>query len=166
MANVGASATSSAHFAIYNGGERPRQFTVAPGETVTESVDAGAQHDSHYHVTVIGPNRFLRRMTGAAGGAARGLEIVTRFSGAPEKLWFDFVNDSAHAATFTVTPNNYRADGPWNYRVASGATRSEGFNTVVDQHGWYDFTVTCSADLFWTRRVVGHIENGHPSITG
>lgn len=166
MANVGTSATSSAHFAVYTGGGRPpEQFTVAPGATTTGTVDVAAHPNDRYHVTVIGPNRFLRRMTGVANGA-EGLEVTTRFAGAPAKLWFDFVNDSSRKATFTVTPNNYRADGPWTYQVAAGAKASHGFNTVADQHGWYDFTITCSADLFWTRRVVGHIETGRPSITG
>lgn len=166
MANVGAGATSSAHFAVYSGGGRPpQQFTVAPGETATGTVDVGAHHRSHYHLTIVGPNRFLRRMTGVANGA-EGLEVTTRFAGTPAKLWFDFVNESGRAATFTVTPNNYRADGPWTCHLAAGANDSRGFNTVVDQHGWYDFTVTCSADLFWTRRVVGHIESGRPSVTG
>lgn len=57
-------------------------------------------------------------------------------------------------------------DGPWTYRLAAGARAGDSFDTVVGQHGWYDFTVTCSTDSSWTRRVVGHIETGRASITG
>lgn len=168
MANVGATATSSAHFAVYPGGSRaPRQVTVGPGMTVTDSFEVGLH--GRYDVTVIGPNRFLRRVIGDVRGAGHGLEITTRFAhavGGPDKLWFDFLNDSGHPATFTVTANNYRTDGPWTYRLAANSKISDAFNTVAEQHGWYDFTVTCSADRTWARRVVGHIETGRTSVTG
>lgn len=165
MANVGATATSSAHFALYPGASlAPAQVTVAPDTTTTDTFEVA--HGSHYDVTVIGPNRFLRRMTGDARGQGHGLEVATRIAGAPEKLWLDLVNDTAHAVTITVTSNNYRTDGSWTYRLAAGARASQGFNVVSHQHGWYDFTVTCSADSSWSRRVVGHLETGQPSITG
>ncbi|MFG1704127.1 phospholipase domain-containing protein [Nonomuraea sp. M3C6] len=35
-----------------------------------------------------------------------------------------------------------------------------------DQHGWYDLRVTCQEDESFLRRLMGHIENGEPSVTG
>lgn len=167
MANVGATARSSAHFSVYAAGAgAPEQFTVAPGRTATGSVELPAVHGGRYDVTVIGPNRFVRRMTGNAHGAARGLEVTTRVSDPPEQLRLDFTNDSGRAATFTVTPNNYRTDGRRTCRVAAGAQTSHTFDVVAQQHGWYDFTITTLADRVWSRRVVGHVETGHASITG
>lgn len=170
MANVGAGATSSAHFTVYPGDSRmPREFTVAPGGTATGSFDVGAHHGRRYDLTVVGPNRFLRRMTGVAHGATQGLEVATRIGrsgSAPESLWLDFVNGSGHAAIFTVTPNNYRVDGPWTHYLPAGATSSRAFDVVAHHHGWYDLTVTCSTDRTWARRLAGHVETGKPSITG
>jgi len=36
----------------------------------------------------------------------------------------------------------------------------------ADQSGWYDFTITVSADSTWSRRFTGHLEYGAASITG
>jgi phospholipase C len=37
---------------------------------------------------------------------------------------------------------------------------------VTASLGWYDVTITISGDRSWSRRYVGHLENGNPSITG
>lgn len=170
LANVGSTATSAAHFAVYAGDPAgPRQHTVAPGMTTTDAVEVGAKHGGRYDITVIGPNRFLRRLTGRVDGAARGVEVATRIepvTGAPKKLLLDLTNDSRRAATLTVTSTNYRSDGPWRYHLTAGAKTTISFNTVADQHGWYDFTITCPTDPSWTRRVVGHIETGQASVSG
>lgn len=75
-------------------------------------------------------------------------------------------NQSAADVTFTIKSNNYRSDGPWNYQVTAGQFTDDFFNAVAYTGGWYDFTVTVSADGSFSRRFVGHIETGAASITG
>ncbi|MFD8500832.1 phosphocholine-specific phospholipase C [Amycolatopsis sp. NPDC059657] len=171
MANEGPLAKKAAHFSVYANAFRsggPWQYTVAAGGTTTDFFNCGSGFgDGNYDFTVVGPNRFLRRVRGNASKKleARSRIAVTASTG-KLALWLDFVNDSAASTTFTVTSNNYRSDGPWTYTVAAGQSGSDYFNAVANANGWYDFTVTTAADAGWSRRFAGHIETGAPSVTG
>ncbi|MHA6758389.1 phosphocholine-specific phospholipase C [Streptacidiphilus sp. PAMC 29251] len=174
MANQGAQATSAAHFAVYANADRtggPWQYTVDPGGTATDYFNVGSGYgNGKYDLTLIGPNRFLRRFTGNTTAAGKSVEASTSYATAPDTgqtaLYFHLANSSASSVTFTVTSTDYRADGPWTYRVAAGSTAAPYFNAVAAQNGWYDFTVTVSSDASWSRRCTGHIETGNPSTTG
>ncbi|HKN51244.1 MAG TPA: phospholipase C, phosphocholine-specific [Amycolatopsis sp.] len=167
-------ATQSAHFSVYANAFRaggPWQYTVAHGASTTDFFNCGTGFGGgNYDFTVIGPNRFLRRVRGNAAGAAKNIETRSRVaitsSTGKLALWLDFVNGSTGSATFTVTSTNYRTDGPWTYTVAPGQTVSDYFNAVAYNNGWYHLTVTVSADSTWSRRFTGHIETGTPSISG
>jgi phospholipase C len=37
---------------------------------------------------------------------------------------------------------------------------------LASSNGWYDLTVTISGDGSWSRRYIGHLEDGTNSITG
>ncbi|TCO52623.1 phosphocholine-specific phospholipase C [Actinocrispum wychmicini] len=169
MSNSG---TRAAHFSAYVNAFRtggPWQYTV--NSSTTDFFNCGPGFgDGRYDVTVVGPNRFLRRFQGNATGAAKNVETRSRIavtsSTGKLALWLDFVNGSGAPVTFTVTSNNYRGDGPWTYTVAAGQTASDYFNAVAYFNGWYDFTVAVSTDSTWSRRFVGHIETGAPSVSG
>ncbi|MFD1048921.1 phospholipase domain-containing protein, partial [Kibdelosporangium lantanae] len=169
MTNTG---TRAAHFAAYANAYRtggPWQYTV--DQSTTDFFNCGPGYgDGNYDITVTGPNRFLRRFRGNATNAGRGVEARSRIaltsSTGKLALWLDLVNGSTAPVTFTVTSNNYRTDGPWTYTVAPGQTVSDYFNAVAYFNGWYDFTVAVSTDGSWSRRFVGHIETGAPSVSG
>ena len=171
MADDGAKA---AHFAVYANNFRtggPWQYTVPAGGSTTDFFNCGTSFgNGNYDLTVVGPNRFLRRVQGNANSASKNVEARSRIavtsSTGKLALWLDFVNGSGAAATYTVTSNNYRTDGPWTYQVPAGQTVSDYFNAVAYNGGWYDFTVTVSADSTWSRRFSGHIETGAASVTG
>jgi phospholipase C len=180
MANQGPQATVDAHFSAYANAYRsggPWQYTVAPCNAATgadgstsDFFNIGANFgDGKYDLTVVGPNRFLRRFTGDATAAGKTAEATTSYAPAPDTgkqaLWVHLANTGSSPVTFTVKANNYRVDGPWTYQVAAGATVSDFFNAVADASGWYDFTVTVSGDASWTRRVTGHIEAGAANVT-
>jgi phospholipase C len=172
MANEGPLATKAAHFSVYANAFRtggPWQYTVQ--SPVTDFFNCGSgSGDGNYDFTVVGPNRFLRRVRGNANSGSKNIEARSRVaitsSTGNLALWLDFVNGSGSPATFTVTSTNYRGDGPWTYTIAAGQTVSDYFNAVAYNNGWYDFTVTVSTDSTWSRRFAGHIETGSPSITG
>jgi phospholipase C len=50
--------------------------------------------------------------------------------------------------------------------VAAGGTAAYVAAPLPSSGGWYDLSVTVSGDTSWSRRYVGHLENGQPSITG
>ncbi|MPY34607.1 phospholipase C, phosphocholine-specific [Streptomyces adustus] len=174
MANQGAPATRAAHFSIHPNAYRdttPWQYTVDAGATATDSFNIGAGYgDGRYDLTMLGPNRFLRRFQGDATKAGKSAEVSARYaveSGTGrEALWLRMTNSAAAAVTFTITANHYRDDGPWTYRVAAGGSTEDFFNVVAHQNGWYDLTVTVDSDTTWSRRFTGHLETGAPSVSG
>ncbi|NUP48833.1 MAG: phospholipase C, phosphocholine-specific [Catenulispora sp.] len=179
MANQGSQATAAAHFAAYANAYRsggPWQYTVGPYSNGTDGsvkdfFNIGANYgNGQYDLTVVGPNRFLRRFVGNANGSGATAEASTYYAPAPntgkQAVWFKMTNGGTSAVTFTITSTNYRTDGPWTYQVAAGATVADYFNAVAYNGGWYDFTVTVSSDAAWSRRATGHIETGVASVTG
>jgi len=180
MSNTGVRATRSAHYAVYANAFRtggPWQYTVAPYSAATgdgttlDFFNIGSSYgDGAYDLSVIGPNRFLRRFVGNATTAAKSLEARSSYAVEPGTgqlaVYFALSNTGASAATFTITSNQYRGDGPWTYSVPAGGTVSDFFNAAAYTHGWYDFTITTDTDPSWMRRFVGHLETGQPSITG
>ncbi|MFJ5926380.1 phosphocholine-specific phospholipase C [Kitasatospora sp. NPDC092948] len=171
MSNAG-SATS--HFAAYANAYRsggPWQYTVDPGAATSDFFNCGTGYGGgKYDLTVVGPNRFLRRFTGDATAAGKNAAVTVTYAPAPDTgklaVWFKFANAGAAAVTFTVTSTNYRTDGPWTYQVAPGAAVSDFFNAAAYTNGWYDFTVTVSGDASWSQRFTGHLETGSASISG
>jgi phospholipase C len=181
MANEGPRATSAATFAVYANNYRgggPWQYTVpaynastATDGVVTDFFNIGSGYgNGQYDLTMVGPNRFLRRFQGNATTAGQYAEVTSHYAPSPNldegSLWLTMTNTGSSAATFTVTADNYRTDGPWTYTVAAGASVSDYWNQVAYCGGWYDFTITVSTDSAWSRRFTGHIETGSASVTG
>jgi phospholipase C len=174
MTNQGAPATGTAHFATYVNAYRgggPWQYSVAGGGQTSDFYNCGPNYGGGpYDLTVIGPNRFFRRFVGNANTAGAKLAVLPSYaveSGTGKlAIWFAMTNNSTASATFTITANQYRTDGPWTYTVAPGKTTSDFFNAVAYNNGWYDFTVTADADPAWSQRFSGHLETNQPSITG
>ncbi|MGW8356532.1 phosphocholine-specific phospholipase C [Streptomyces wedmorensis] len=180
VANQGPHATQAAHFAVYANAHRtggPWQYTTGPYDPATRTdgtteaaFNIGTGYgDGLYDLTVTGPNRFLRRFTGNALGPARDIETGCFYAADPATgqiaVWFRMTNQTAGPVTFTIRSNHYRTDGPWTHQVPAGRFTDACF-TTGPTNGWYDFTLTSSADTAFTRRFTGHLETGTPSTTG
>ncbi|MER5861447.1 phospholipase C, phosphocholine-specific [Streptomyces sp900105245] len=174
MSNQGAPASRAAHFSIHPGAYRdttPWQYTVDAGGTTSDYFSIGAGYgDGRYDLTMLGPNRFLRRFRGDATKAGKAAEVKSRYAVEPgtgkPAVYFRMTNSGAAQVKFTITSNHYRGDGPWTYTVAAGASAEDFFNAVAYQDGWYDFTVTVDSDATWSRRFTGHLETGGASVSG
>ncbi|MGF1428489.1 phosphocholine-specific phospholipase C [Kitasatospora sp. LaBMicrA B282] len=171
MDNLG---TATTHFAAYANAHRtggPWQYTIDPGQSTSDyfNVGSGAGNGA-YDLTIIGPNRFLRRFQGDATKAGKNLVVTSSYSNAPDTgkpaIWFKLANNGSNPVTFTIKSNNYRTDGPWTYTVAAGQSVSDYFNAVAYNGGWYDFTVTAGNDATFSQRFTGHLETGAASVTG
>ncbi|MEW1914460.1 phosphocholine-specific phospholipase C [Kitasatospora sp. NPDC085895] len=172
MANQGA--TGAAHLAAYANAYRsggPWQYTVDGGGSTSDFFNCGTGFGGGpYDLSVVGPNRFLRRFKGDATKPGKLVSVTASYANAPTTgklaLWFAFANTGTAAVTFTVTSTNYRTDGPWTYTVPAGGTASDFFNAVAYNNGWYDFTVTVDSDPTWSQRFTGHLETGAASVSG
>ncbi|MEY9947693.1 phosphocholine-specific phospholipase C [Kitasatospora sp. GAS1066B] len=162
------------HFAAYANAHRsggPWQYTIAPGNSTSDFFNCGSGYgNGAYDLSVIGPNRFLRRFQGDSTKAGKSLLVTASYATAPDTgqlaLWFKLANNGTAPATFTITSNHYRTDGPWTYTVAAGQSASDYFNAVANTNGWYDFTVTVNTDATFSQRFTGHLETGAASVTG
>ncbi|WP_344636223.1 phosphocholine-specific phospholipase C [Kitasatospora cystarginea] len=174
MANEGAPGATSAHFAAYANAYRsggPWQYTVDPGGNTSDFFNCGTNFgNGAYDLSVIGPNRFLRRFQGDATKPGKSVTVTASYAPAPDTgrlaVWFRLDNADSAPVTFTIASNAYRTDGPWTYTVQPGGSTSDYFNAVAYTNGWYDFTVTVSSDSTWSQRFTGHLETGSPSVSG
>ncbi|HET6501134.1 MAG TPA: phospholipase C, phosphocholine-specific [Amycolatopsis sp.] len=187
FSNNGPNAGKSSHFSVYNNvapaasladdpAKFPGQYTVDPSRTVWNktvpgSVEIGAGHgDGVYDLTVVGPNRFLRHFTGDVAAPGRTAQVdATYYQGgfAPEPhLELELINGGARPVTFTVVSNNYAKDRAKTYRVPAQGRATHQVDPVGSAGGWYDLSVTINGDASWSRRYVGHLEDGKDSVTG
>jgi phospholipase C len=188
FSNNGPHVRKASHFSVYNNlagspslteypAKFPGQYTVdAPRHsssdtTVPGTAPVGAEAgDTAYDITVVGPNRFLRRFTGdvAASGKTAQVEAdyyVHGHSSKP-KLELKLTNTSSRTVTFTVASNHYVKDRPSSYRVAAHGHATHTIDPLAREGGWYDLSVTVSGDSSWSRHYIGHLEDGADSITG
>ncbi|MFF0436999.1 phosphocholine-specific phospholipase C [Streptomyces sp. NPDC004327] len=154
---------ASAHFALYPyaGEFAVPQHTDVRGAGEWRVPVAGER----YRFTVTGPNGFRREFAGPAAGGAG---LASRIDHHDRDLHLTLRNDSAAPVAFTVRPLGYvDADDltDWTRTVTVKPGRSRTVvHSAADAHGWYDIEVT-APDGF-RRRLMGHIENGRPSVSG
>jgi len=174
----------SSNFVVYNNlaatpaisgypGAFPGYYTVAgslkPTATTPATLNIG--NPGPFDITVVSANRFLRRFTGnttSAGTAAAQVSVAYYqggFGTAP-MLFLELANNGASELTYTITHNQYAAEGPKSYQVHPGQRERLAVDPLAFSHGWYDLTLTIDIDPAWTQRFTGHLENGKPSVTG
>jgi phospholipase C len=183
FSNNGPHVSKASHFSVYNnrapGGTladypagSPGQYTVAPSprmrkKTVPGSVEIG---DGPYDLTVVGPNRFLRHFTGDVTAAGVTAQVTASYyQGGFDRepvLTLTLTNAGQQAVTFTVTPNHYSKEPARTYHVPAHGSATFVADPLATGHGWYDLSVTISGDASWSRRYIGHLEDGEASITG
>jgi len=184
--NAGRHVSRASHFSVYDNAlptpslanypaGYPSQYTVdashsSSTKAVGGAVEIGAGFgDGKYDLTVVGPNRFLRHFTGDTAVSADTAQVRAEYegtSGEHPTLSLRLANTGKQTVTFTVTSNNYASDRPRTYRVAPHGHITHAVDPLKHSHGWYDLSVTVSTDPSWSRRYIGHLENGEASITG
>jgi len=150
--------TVGAPFSVWSAkaGEGPWFYTVSAGAQLAAELPRGADG---YDLTVHGPNGFLRRFAGGAGGP----EIEATYQ--PERGQIAIAIKNGHAANqATVTPGVYPHGAARSHALAPGQTLTDTWRIDRSAH-WYDLIVTTSADPRWVRRLSGHMETGRPSLS-
>ena len=111
-----------------------------------------------YHYEAHGPNGFFRSWQG--GNLAASPVVTTRTAG--ERLTVS-VHNPGPDTTITVV-SGVRHAATRTHVVRQG----HDWTFVIDsrgESGWYDVTLTSSADAHFSRRLRGHLENGRPSVS-
>ena len=184
LSNGGGHVTKASHFSVYDNTLTaspsladfpdgfPGQYTVAPSRRIGAITAASGRvsESGRYDITVIGPNRFLRRFTGDVAGAGATAQVTadyyTEGGGPRPALTLTLANDGTADVTFTVTPDRYPGGPGASYRVRAGGRAACQLDPLATAGGWYDQTVTIDVDDCWSQRFTGHLETGEPSVTG
>ncbi|WP_214416568.1 phosphocholine-specific phospholipase C [Sphaerisporangium fuscum] len=159
LANTG---TESVHMAIY---PYAGEFTVPVHVDVLGSatVEAPVPNGS-YNLTLTGPNGFRREFAGTLSGAAAGVRVESEVEGRRQSLRLTVTNGGDRAVELRIAPLAYGGDER-TFTLGPGHRRHVTWHCREGQ-GWYDLRVTCEQDPSYVRRLMGHIENGRPSVTG
>ena len=184
LSNGGGHVTKASHFSVYDNTLTaspslagfpdgfPGQYTVAPSRRIGAATAASGRvsESGRYDITVIGPNRFLRRFAGDVATAGATAQVTadyyTEGGGPRPALTLTLANAGTSDVTFTVTPDRYPADPAASYRVRAGGRAACRLDPLATAGGWYDLTVTIDVDDRWSQRFTGHLETGEPSVTG
>ncbi|MFI1394779.1 phosphocholine-specific phospholipase C [Streptomyces sp. NPDC020681] len=159
------SGRASAHFALY---PYAGEFAVPQHKDVRGKAQWSVPLTGDaYRFTITGPNGFRREFAGSAKGAA---EVTTRIDHHDRDLHLVLRNDGGMTVTFTVRPLAYVDDqdlADWTRSITVKPGRSRTVvHSAADADGWYDIEVTADRDAAFRRRLMGHIENGRPSVSG
>ncbi|WP_454775430.1 phospholipase domain-containing protein [Janthinobacterium tructae] len=144
----------------------PRRYIVEARKTLEGNWDLASDGGS-YRLWVLGPNGFHRHFIGdlKEQGDTQGPEIqVCYMTCSPAELALKLHNKSSARCFFIVSAEAYRSDGPWTIEVGAGEVGSFHWS-LADSGNWYEFSVTCSAQKTFRRRVAGRIENGIDSVS-
>ncbi len=131
----------------------PRKFGVAAGDAL-----AGAPSLSWpapYNVVLHAPNGFAREFVGAGGAAEAAAAADVAFDAAGGRVLL-----TLGAGAYTVSDEAYGSGGPW--QVAGPAVWPWDASKSAN---WYDLRVTLQGAAGWSRRAMGHMENGLPSTS-
>jgi len=190
LSNVAPFATKASHFSVYNNlagvpslsaypAAFPNQYTVGVGEVLVGTGAVGASaNDTAYDITVVGPNRFLRRYIGNTKTAGAETRVHASYYDSAQhghgcndrdeqpKLKLSLHNDSRKNVSFTITFNNYSSRSKQTIRVSGHDKEVWELDACGSADGWYDLTITVSSDPNWSQRLTGHLETGRASVSG
>jgi len=161
MNNTGA---ASVHLALYANAYitiDPVQFDIITNDALTIPLLTSGANAGKYDFSCYGPNGFQRRFAGNITNDLQKIEAFSILNPANGGLKIELDNMSASAATFTVT-NGYNNTSA-NYNLASHSTNVINVGSETNS-GFYDLTVTSSADSLFIRKFLGRVETYVPPV--
>jgi phospholipase C len=137
-----------------------RNYTVEPGKTLAGTWNVA----SSYHLSVYGPNGFVRYFNGSIGSGAAALDVRSSHDRDDDRgsLEWNISNVAADLAEVTVLDAYTGESSSWLLRP--GET-FEGEVSLHRFHGWYDLIITVAGDPTFKYRLAGHVETGKDSFS-
>ncbi|MEV6110676.1 alkaline phosphatase family protein [Streptomyces sp. NPDC051940] len=154
------SGSRSAHFALY---PYAGEFAVPQHQDVDVAGGWTFPVRDEYRFTITGPNGFRREFAGAAGDGA---EVASQADPVTRELRLTLTNTGDTARTLHVHALAYAQQAPSRRVPLRPGETANVVYAAADAHGWYDLAVTAEDLPAYHRRLMGHVENGQPSVTG
>jgi phospholipase C len=137
-----------------------RHYTVEPGKTLAGTWNVA----SSYHLSVYGPNGFVRYFNGSIGSGAAALDVRSSHDRDADRgsLEWRITNLAADRAEVSVLDAYTGESSRWLLRPEE---TFEGDVSLDQFHGWYDLIVTVAGDPTFSYRLAGHVETGKDSFS-
>jgi phospholipase C len=137
-----------------------RDYTVEPGKTLTGTWNVA----SSYHLSVYGPNGFVRYFNGSIGSNAAALDVRSSYDSedGSGEIELEITNVAAKAANVSVLD---AYTGKSSTRTLQPNQTFEAELSLEQFHGWYDFIITVAGDQTFKYRLAGHVETGKDSFS-
>jgi phospholipase C len=154
----------AAVYQVYSADGRsgPWTYTVAPGTELSDRWNLRLRGETDYHLSVFGPNGFLRVFKGST---------VTGRANLASSLIYDVPGGGVilgihnHAKTdFEVKVSDRYTHQTIKLRLEPNGERSE-FWSLDRSYGWYDLTIMTHSDSRFQHRLAGHLETGRDSMS-
>lgn len=137
-----------------------RFYTVEPRKTLTGTWNVA----SSYHLSVYGPNGFVRYFNGSIGSGATVLDVRSSYGteGDHGAIGWKITNVAAKAAEVSVLD---AYTGEVSTRLLQPHETFEDELSLGQFRGWYDLIVTVGGDSTFEYRLAGHVETGNESFS-
>jgi phospholipase C len=156
-------ATAVFHVRSGNPADTVRAYTVEPGKTLTGAWNT----TSSYHLSVYGPNGFVRYFNGSIGSSAAILDIEVNYGsegddGDRGSIQWKITNAAAKDADVSVLD---AYTGNVSTRLLHSHASLVDKLTLEQFYGWYDLIITVEGDPTFKYRLAGHVETGKDSFS-
>jgi phospholipase C len=140
----------------------PWTYTVAPDTELSDSWNLKSNGQTDYHLSVFGPNSFLRVFSGSiAGGKADiGSNIIYDVPGNGVLLGLH----NRTRSEWKVSVFDFYTQKALEFRLQPNGELNE-FWPLERSYGWYDFKITTPSDPSFQHRLAGHLETGRDSMS-
>jgi phospholipase C len=140
----------------------PWTYTVAPGTELSDSWNVALDGQTNYHLSVFGPNGFLRVFKGSIASGKANIASSLTYDIHSNGVILGTHNRSGIPAKVSVL-DNY-SHQKIEFRLEAEQERSE-FWALERSYGWYDFRIATSSDSSFQHRLAGHLETGRDSMS-
>ncbi|EUC12203.1 phosphocholine-specific phospholipase C [Paraburkholderia hospita] len=168
MINAGPAGVALSSYDLAIGTNRPRRYALASCTRLSERCGHVPPAATRYHLSVHGPNGFLRLFAGDVASvrdlAHANPEIRASNDRKNNALCLTLINRGNAVCEFSVSSNAYRADSPVKFSVRAGHT-VDTLWSVSASGNWYDLSVTVDVQPAFLRRLAGRMENGYDLIS-
>ena len=154
----------AAVYQVYSAGGKsgPWTYTIAPDTELSDSWNLRLNGQTDYHLSVFGPNAFLRVFKGSIATGKANLVSSITYDIHSNGVVLGIQNRTETA--FTVNVFDLYTHRKVELELEADGELSE-FWSLDRSYGWYDFWITTRSDPGFKHRLAGHLETGRDSMS-
>jgi phospholipase C len=162
--HFGNSGKVAAVYQVYSadGQSGPWTYTVAPDTELSDSWKIASNGQTNYHLSVFGPNGFLRVFKGSIAKGQADIASSITYHIHSNGVVLGVHNRTATASKVSIF--DYYTQKEIEFTLEADGERSE-FWPLDRSYGWYDFRITTHSNPGFQNRLAGHLETGRDSMS-